>query len=89
MGVLAKLKTGLHPRAGLWTISRSQDILLRMGHLCRDPAKGYDYQRYTLRSSVACVIRLHIGQSFVALRQRNQHALQHVCQQPVDTVGSV
>jgi hypothetical protein len=45
--------------------------------------------KYTRRSSLAVVMRLHMGHSFVAPRQRSQHARQHVCQQPVLTVGSV
>lgn len=44
---------------------------------------------YTLRKSVAAVIRLQIGQSFVDPRQRSQHSRQQVCQHPVETVGSV
>ena len=38
---------------------------------------------------MAPVILLQIGQSFVDPRQRNQHSRQHVCQHPMDTVGSV
>jgi hypothetical protein len=51
-------------------------------------ADGTSY-KYTRRSSLAVVMRLHMGHSFVAPRQRSQHARQHVCQQPVLTVGSV
>ena len=35
------------------------------------------------------MIRLQIGHTPVALRHCNQHALQHACQQPVLTVGSL
>ena len=52
-------------------------------------AKVLNGQRYTRRRSVAPVIRLHIGHSFVEPRQRSQQSLQQVCQQPVDTVGSL
>lgn len=45
--------------------------------------------RYTLRKSVAAVMRLQMGQSLVEPRQRSQHPRQQVCQQPVETVGSV
>jgi len=46
-------------------------------------------QRYTLRRSAAPVMRLQMGHNFVEPRHLNQHSLQHVCQQPIDTVGSV
>lgn len=44
--------------------------------------------KYIRRRSPGTVMRLHIGQSFVEPRQRIQHPAQHVCQHPVDTVGS-
>lgn len=52
-------------------------------------SKSLVHQIYIRRRSVAPVIRLHIGQSFVEPKQRNQHSLQHVCQHPVETVGSL
>lgn len=45
--------------------------------------------RYTLRKSVAPVMRLQMGQSLVEPRHLSQHSRQQVCQHPVDTVGSV
>ena len=44
---------------------------------------------YTLLNSVAAVILLHIGHNFVDPKHLSQHSLQHVCQQPVETVGSL
>ena len=44
---------------------------------------------YILRKSVAAVIRLQMGQSLVVPRHLSQHNRQHVCQQPVEAVGSL
>ena len=46
------------------------------------------YYKKTLRKSLAAVMRLQIGQSFVEPMQRSQHSRQQACQQPVLTVGS-
>lgn len=47
------------------------------------------FYKYIRRSSPAIVMRLHIGHNFVEPKQRSQQALQHVCQHPVEIVGSV
>ena len=58
-------------------------------HARRDNRKHHDIHKYIFLKSVAAVIRLQLGHSFVDPRHRSQHSRQQVCQHPVETVGSV